>query len=57
MKNDNGGKRKLSKRKDPEAAVEYYKKEGIPSEAVKEYLLNIANSTFAHSFILGKKIK
>ena len=46
MKNDNGGKRKLSKRKDPEAAVEYYKKEGIPSEAVKEYLLNIANSNF-----------
>ena len=46
MKNDNGGKRKLSKRKDPEAAVDYYKKEGIPSEAVKEYLLNIANSTF-----------
>ena len=46
MKNDNGGKRKLSKRKDPEAAVEYYKKEGIPADAVKEYLLNIANSTF-----------
>ena len=46
MKNDNGGKRKLSKRKDPEAAVEYYKKEGIPPLAVKEYLLNIANSTF-----------
>ena len=46
MKNDNGNKRKLSKRKDPEAAVSYYKEEGIPSEAVKEYLLNIANSTF-----------
>jgi len=46
MKNDNGGKRKLSKRKDPEAAVEYYKQEGVPSQAVKEYLLNIANSTF-----------
>jgi len=46
MKNDNGNKRKLSKRKDPEAAVSYYKKEGIPAEAVKEYLLNIANSTF-----------
>ena len=46
MKNDNGGKRKLSKRKDPEAAVEYYKQEGVPSDAVKEYLLNIANSTF-----------
>lgn len=46
MKNDNGNKRKLSKRKDPEAAVSYYKEEGIPAEAVKEYLLNIANSTF-----------
>ena len=46
MKNDNGNKRKLSKRKDPEAAVSYYEKEGIPEEAVKEYLLNIANSNF-----------
>ena len=41
MKNDNGGKRKLSKRKDPEAAVSYYKEQGIPTDAV-----NIANSTF-----------
>ena len=46
MKNDNGNKRKLSKRKDPEAAVSYYKEEGVPAEAVKEYLLNIANSSF-----------
>ena len=46
MKNDNGNKRKLSKRKDPEAAVSYYKEQGIPVNAVKEYLLNIANSTF-----------
>ena len=46
MKNDNGGKRKLSKRKDPEAAVSYYKEQGIPTDAVKQYLLNIANSTF-----------
>ena len=46
MKNDDGNKRKLSKRKDPEAAVSYYTKEGIPAEAVKEYLLNIANSSF-----------
>ena len=46
MKNDNGNKRKLSKRKDPEAAVSYYKEQGIPVAAVKEYLLNIANSTF-----------
>ena len=46
MKNDNGNKRKLSKRKDPEAAVSYYAEQGIPAEAVKEYLLNIANSNF-----------
>ncbi len=46
MKNDNGNKRKLSKRKDPEAAVSYYAEEGIPANAVKEYLLNIANSNF-----------
>ena len=46
MKEEDGKKRKISKRKDPEAAVEYYYKEGIPSQSVKEYLLNIANSTF-----------
>ncbi len=46
LKNDNGGKRKISKRKDPEAAASYYEEAGIPSSAVKEYLLNIANSTF-----------
>ena len=46
MKNDNGNKRKLSKRKDPEAAVSYYEELGVPADAVKEYLLNIANSTF-----------
>ena len=46
LKNDNGNKRKISKRKDPEAAASYYIEEGIPAEAVKEYLLNIANSSF-----------
>ena len=46
LKNDNGNKRKLSKRKDPEAAASYYTELGIPSLAVKEYLLNIANSNF-----------
>ena len=46
MKEENGGKRKLSKRKDPEADVNYYKEEGIPREAVTEYLMNIANSNF-----------
>lgn len=43
---ETGGKRKLSKRKDPEAAVEYYKEAGYPVEAVIEYLLTIANSNF-----------
>lgn len=43
---DNGSKRKLSKRKDPEAAVSYFLKEGYPIAAVKEYLLTIANSNF-----------
>ena len=46
MKVDGEGKRKLSKRKDPEAAVSYYTEEGIPKQAVKEYLMNIANSNF-----------
>ena len=46
LKNDNGNKRKISKRKDPEAAASYYEEIGIPSLSVKEYLLNIANSTF-----------
>ncbi len=46
MKMDDGGKRKISKRKDPEAAVSYYYEQGIPAEAVCEYLLNIANSNF-----------
>ena len=41
MKDENGNKRKISKRKDPEAAVSYYQE-----EAVVEYLLNIANSNF-----------
>ncbi len=40
------GKRKLSKRKDPEAAVEFYQKSGYPYEVVLEYLLTIANSNY-----------
>lgn len=46
MKEEDGKKRKISKRKDPEAAIEYYSKEGIPSQSISEYLLNIANSNF-----------
>ncbi|MDE6887449.1 MAG: glutamate--tRNA ligase [Eubacterium sp.] len=46
MKMDGNAKRKLSKRKDPEAAVSYYLEQGFPSDSVKEYLLTIANSNY-----------
>ena len=46
MKEDGNGKRKISKRKDPEAAVTYYSEEGYPVDGVIEYLLNLANYTF-----------
>ncbi len=46
QKLDEESKRKLSKRKDPEADVDYYTEAGYPAEAVKEYLLNLANSNF-----------
>lgn len=46
MKQDGGSKRKLSKRKDAEAAVSYYKEVGFPIVTVIEYLLNIVNSTY-----------
>ncbi len=43
---EDGTRRKLSKRKDPEAAVSFYHEKGIPVEAVKLYLMTIANSNF-----------
>lgn len=43
---ETGVRRKLSKRKDKEAAVSYYYQQGIPIEVVKLYLLTIANSNF-----------
>ncbi|HIZ55471.1 MAG TPA: glutamate--tRNA ligase [Firmicutes bacterium] len=46
MKEENGGKRKLSKRKDPEAAVHYYAEQGYPADSVIEYLLTLMNSDF-----------
>lgn len=46
MKEDGGTKRKISKRKDPEAAVTYYLEEGYPQDGVIEYLLNLANYNF-----------
>ena len=46
LKNDGGGKRKLSKRKDPEAALAFYHEKGYPSAAVKEYLMTLLNSNY-----------
>lgn len=46
MKTEGEGKRKLSKRKDPEAAVSYYSEEGYPAESVNEYMMTLANSNF-----------
>jgi len=46
MKMDGASKRKLSKRKDSEAALTFYKAEGFPVEAVYEYVLTILNSNF-----------
>ncbi|MBQ4583676.1 MAG: glutamate--tRNA ligase [Bacilli bacterium] len=43
---DNGSIRKLSKRKDPEAAISYYYKLGIPTEVINLYLATVNNSAF-----------
>ncbi len=55
MKLDHGNKRKLSKRKDPEAAVSYFLRQGYPVEGVKLYLMSIANSNFEEWCIENKK--
>ncbi len=46
MKMDGETKRKLSKRKDPELGLEYYRAEGYLPEAVWEYLMTVLNSNF-----------
>ena len=46
MKMDGTSKRKLSKRKDPELALTYYKAEGFPVEAVYEYIMTLLNSNY-----------
>ena len=43
---EEGNKRKLSKRKDPELSLDYYRNEGYHPAAVREYLLTILNSNF-----------
>ena len=54
MKLDHGNKRKLSKRKDPEAAVSFFLDQGYPAQAVKVYLMSIANSNFEEWCIAHK---
>jgi len=46
QKIDGASRRKLSKRKDPEASISFYDEQGYPTAAVTEYLLNLANSDF-----------
>lgn len=46
MKIDNGVKRKLSKRKDPELSLDYYRSAGYYPKAVVKYLMTILNSNF-----------
>lgn len=43
---DGDSKRKLSKRKDPEAALTYYRETGYPVMSVYEYLLTVLNSDY-----------
>lgn len=46
MKIEDGKKRKLSKRKDPELALSFYREKGYFKEAVMEYLMTLINSSF-----------
>ncbi len=46
MKQDGDNKRKISKRKDPEASMSYYEEQGYPEEAVIESIMTIANSNY-----------
>ncbi|MBQ8142435.1 MAG: glutamate--tRNA ligase [Bacilli bacterium] len=43
---ESGNRRKLSKRKDPEAAVSFFLEQGYPKDGVLKYLMTIANSNF-----------
>ena len=46
LKLDDGNKRKITKRKDPEAALTFYHAEGYPAAATREYLMTLLNSNF-----------
>ena len=54
MKQEGDTKRKLSKRKDPEAAMSYYTELGIPIKAVHLYLMTIANTNFEQWYDANK---
>lgn len=56
MKLDHGNKRKLSKRKDPEAAVSYFLDAGYPPQGLLVYLMSIANSNFEEWSIENKSL-
>ena len=43
---ENGGKRKLSKRKDKESGLSFFFEQGYPTDALIEYLLNLISSSF-----------
>ena len=47
MKQDGGSRRKLSKRRDPEASVTFYIEQGFPAPAVQYYLRGLANGRLA----------
>ena len=51
MKQDGETRRKLSKRKDPELSLEFYRKEGYYPRAVKVYMLTLLNSNFEEWYL------
>ena len=46
MKLEESSRRKLSKRKDPEAALRYYAEKGYPRAALREYIMTLLNSNY-----------
>jgi len=46
MKLDGGSKRKISKRKDPEADLMWFVREGYSAAAIREYVMTLLNSNF-----------
>ena len=55
QKEEDGKKRKISKRKDPEANVLYYTEKGIPVKAVEIYLMTLLNSNFEEWYLENPK--